>query len=206
MKNITKLLVITALSILTFTSLASDISGEDIVKIRLETNIGSIDIELYRKKAPKTVANFLKYLEAGHYDGGSFQRIVRHDNDNGSPKIAVIQGRAREDAKRLAPIALETTEMTGIKHLNGTISMARDKPDSALDDFFITVGAQPSLDFGGQRNKDGLGFAAFGAVVDGMKIVKSINNTRDTKEVDDPYLKGQILKQPIVIIRVIVIP
>ncbi|MBI3721615.1 MAG: peptidylprolyl isomerase, partial [Fimbriimonas ginsengisoli] len=92
-----------------------------------------------------------------------------------------------------APIKLERTNETGILHLRGTISMARDGPDTATSDFFICIGDQPSLDFGGKRNPDGQGFAAFGRVTKGMEVVKKIQTW--------PSL-GQALRPVVVIFSV----
>ena len=165
--------------------------------------MGEINVALYPERAPLTVANFLKYVDAGIYNDGAFTRTVRYDNDQGSPKIEVIQGGARLDVARFPAIPLETTQKTGILHESGVISMARDAPTSADAEFFITIGAQPSLDFGGMRNKDGQGFAAFGHVMSGMQVVRAINGIRETKDTNDAYTKGQYLQNPIKIIGIL---
>ncbi|MEP7702645.1 peptidylprolyl isomerase [Paraglaciecola sp. 25GB23A] len=166
------------------------------------TNVGDINIELYIQQAPITVANFVRYIQAGAYEGGSFYRVVRLDNDNGSPKIEVIQGGANPDFKDFAPIPLENTEKTGIKHLDGVLSMARGEPNSATQAFFICIGEQPALDKGALRNPDGQGFAAFARVISGMEVVKLIHQNRDAIEVDDPYIQGQILSEPVTILKI----
>jgi peptidyl-prolyl cis-trans isomerase A (cyclophilin A) len=145
-------------------------------KVQIETNMGNITVELYADKAPVTVANFLRYVDEKRYDGGSFYRVVRLDNQANSPvKIEVIQGGVHNDtSKILPPIPQETTNKTGVLHRNGTISMARGAPDSGASEFFICINAQPELDFGGKRNPDGQGFAAFGQVTKGMKVVRRI--------------------------------
>ena len=175
------------------------IIDNDTLQLTMHTTVGNITIELFVKQAPISSANFLRYVKAGAYNQGEIYRVVREDNDNGSPKITAIQGGANPDFADFAAIALETTETTGIRHLNGTLSMARGEPNTATSAFFICIDDQPSLDFGGQRNPDGLGFAAFGRVIQGMGVVRNINNIDDTKEVEDDYVKGQILRQPIVI-------
>lgn len=147
--------------------------------IRLTTELGVIEAELYTDKAPATVANFLKYVDAGRYTGGVFHRTVKLHPDNqphNTIKIEVIQGGVNPDfsEKDWPAIALERTRDTGLKHLNGTLSMARAGPDTATSDFFVCIGDQPELDFGGQRNPDGQGFAAFGRVTHGLDIVKKI--------------------------------
>ena len=151
-------------------------------KVRITTTMGKIEVELNADKAPITTANFLQYVKDGVYDGGSFYRAVRKDNQRpDQPHIEVIQGGTDTDStRRRAPIELERTTKTGLKHENGTISMARFTPNSAGSEFFICINDQPSLDFGGKRNPDGQGFAAFGKVTKGMKVVKKIQESKTT--------------------------
>jgi peptidyl-prolyl cis-trans isomerase A (cyclophilin A) len=151
------------------------------VVIRLSTGLGVIEAELYADRAPATVANFLKYVDAGRYTGGLFHRTVKLHPDNqphNTVKIEVIQGGVNPEfaGQDWPAIALERTRDTGLKHLDGTLSMARAAPDTATSDFFICIGDQPELDFGGKRNPDGQGFAAFGRVTKGMDIVRKIQN------------------------------
>ena len=166
--------------------------------IRLTTALGVIEAELYADKAPATVANFLKYVDAGRYTGGQFHRTVTLHPDNqpnNTVKIEVIQGGVNPDfaEKDWPAIALERTRDTGVQHLDGTLSMARAGPDTATSDFFICVGAQPELDFGGKRNPDGQGFAAFGRVTQGLEIVKKIQSAP---------ADGQKLTPPIRILKI----
>ena len=143
----------------------------------IQTSLGNITVVLYPKKAPVTVANFLKYVDAHLYDHTTFYRAVRLNNQpNDSIKIEVIQSSGADSTKDFAPIPLESTGQTNLHHHNGTISMARAAPNSATSSFFICVNDQPSLDYGGKRNKDGQGFAAFGQVINGMDVVKKIQN------------------------------
>lgn len=151
------------------------------VPIIIETDLGSIQVQLDDKRAPLTTANFLKYVDAGHYQGGRFHRTVKLKPDNqpqSAIKIEVIQGGVNPAQKDhgFGSIKLERTSVTGLRHLDGTISMARSQPDSAVSDFFICIGDQPSLDFGGRRNPDGQGFAAFGQVTKGLEIVRKIQD------------------------------
>lgn len=169
------------------------------VKVIMSTSMGDIEIELYQQQAPVTVDNFLRYVDANVYNGGTFYRVVRADNDNGNPQITVIQGDVVKDGKQWPAIELETTKQTGVKHLDGTLSMARNGLVTATSSFFICVGSQPSLDFGGKRVGDGMGFAAFGRVVKGMDVVRRINEIKQAKAEEDPYLKGQMLAHPVVI-------
>ncbi len=150
------------------------------VRVNMDTDMGVIELEIDVARAPVTSANFLKYVDGGHYNGGLFHRTVKANLDNQpdkTVKIEVIQGGpdpARKDG--FPPIPLERTTKTGLRHKGSTLSMARDTPDSATSDFFICIGDQPSLDFGGARNPDGQGFAAFGRVVRGMEVVGKIQN------------------------------
>jgi peptidyl-prolyl cis-trans isomerase A (cyclophilin A) len=149
----------------------------DTVSVLIVTELGNIEVDLYPKKAPITVQNFLKYVDGGLYNGGVFHRTVKLDNQPGkNVLIEVIQAGINQDRVKesFPPIKLEPTNKTGLRHKNGTISMARDTPNSATSDFFICIGDQPSLDYGGKRNPDGQGFAAFGRVVKGMDVVKKI--------------------------------
>jgi peptidyl-prolyl cis-trans isomerase A (cyclophilin A) len=141
----------------------------------LRTQQGPIEIEVFGARAPKTAANFLRYVEAGRFDGGVFHRTVRLDNQPGNDvKIEVVQAGAAPGPPAFEAIPLERTTRTGLRHVDGTVSMARDGPDTATSDFFICIGDQPELDFGGRRNPDGQGFAAFGRVVRGMDVVRAI--------------------------------
>jgi cyclophilin family peptidyl-prolyl cis-trans isomerase/type 1 glutamine amidotransferase len=170
------------------------------VAVTIRTELGDVEVELNRKRAPITVDNFLRYVDAGLYTDGVFHRAVRAENQPDSKvKIAVIQGgvnpkRAKEE---FAPIKLERTKKTGLKHIDGTISMARDGPDTATGDFFLCVGAQPELDQGGKRNEDGQGFAAFGRVVKGMAVVKKIHASKVVEQTLTPTVKifGIVRKQ-----------
>jgi peptidyl-prolyl cis-trans isomerase A (cyclophilin A) len=147
------------------------------VRVRVQTELGDIVLEVDQAKAPATAANFLRYVDAGHYDGGTWHRTVKMDNQPESTiKIEVIQAGVNPDKAKsgFPPIALERTSVTGLLHKDGVISMARGGPDSATSGWFICINDQPSLDFGGQRNPDGQGFAAFGRVVSGMDVVRKI--------------------------------
>jgi peptidyl-prolyl cis-trans isomerase A (cyclophilin A) len=178
------------------------------VRVRVQTELGDIVIEADPVKAPITTANFLKYVDAGHYDGGVFHRTVKMDNQPESPvKIEVIQAGVNPDrANEGSPaIALERTSVTGIRHTDGAVSMARGAPDSATSGWFICINDQPSLDFGGNRNPDGQGFAAFGRVVTGMDVVRKIqaapsSTTRTTNA------EAQRLTPPIKILKVARVP
>jgi peptidyl-prolyl cis-trans isomerase A (cyclophilin A) len=149
-------------------------------RIVIETEAGAIEAILDDQKAPVTVANFLKYVDAGQYNGAEFFRTVRTNPDNQpkvSVKIDVIQAQINPEFRRKSfpPIPIERTRDTGLKHLDGSLSMPRNTPDSATSGFSICVGNQPEMDFGGRRNPDGQGFAVFGRVTSGMEAVRKIH-------------------------------
>lgn len=146
-------------------------------RVLIRTELGDITVEIYESQAPVTAPNFLRYVEENRFEGATFYRTVTMDNQpNNDVKIEVIQGGLKEDADSLGlpPIEHETTAQTGLRHLDGTISMARVEPGTASSEFFICIGDQPELDFGGKRNPDGQGFAVFGRVAAGMDVVRKI--------------------------------
>jgi peptidyl-prolyl cis-trans isomerase A (cyclophilin A) len=151
-------------------------------RISIETEAGVIEAVLDDQKAPLTAANFLKYVDAGQYTGASFFRTVRTkpDNQPGSPvKIDVIQAEVAPEFRRSSfpPVPIERTKDTGLKHVDGALSMPRNAPDSATSGFSICIGDQAEMDFGGRRNPDGQGFAVFGRVTSGMDIVRKIHDS-----------------------------
>ncbi len=165
-------------------------------KVLMQTELGNIVLELYPLQAPLSANNFLRYVDEERYKEASFYRVVRMDNQpNNDILIEVIQGGIGfvESDLRLPSIQHETTEATGLLHKAGTISMARAEVGTADSEIFICIGNQPELDFGGQRNPDGQGFAAFGQVIEGMDVVKAIQSQAD---------EGQMLIDPIKILAV----
>jgi peptidyl-prolyl cis-trans isomerase A (cyclophilin A) len=142
----------------------------------IETPRGNIEVELYVDKAPATAGQFLELVKRDIYNGGNFYRVVRSGGDSNPISIQVIQGGVgdKELPADIKAIPHETTDQTGIKHLDGVISMARSKPGTAKSEFFICVNDQPELDIRGRRNPDGQGFAAFGKVVKGIDVVRAI--------------------------------
>jgi len=161
------------------------------VTVVIETTMGGITVEIYTVNAPVTADNFLAYVEDRVFDGGSFFRSVRMDNQpNDSVRIEVIQGGpdASVSERLRGPIPLERTTQTGLLHVDGAISMARSGPDTGRASFFICIGDQPSLDHGGHRNLDGQGFAVFGQVTRGMDVVWAIQQ----QPVDAQQLRQRI--------------
>jgi peptidyl-prolyl cis-trans isomerase A (cyclophilin A) len=169
------------------------------VLVRIETAFGDIDLAIDTVNAPVTSANFLKYVDGGFYEGGRFHRATRSGNYTPAPPnrplLEIIQG-GIDPAKRadgFPPIPLERTSKTGLKHVLGTVSMARGSADSATSDFFILLNDQPSLDHGGMRFDDGQGAAAFGRVVAGLDVVRKIQQQP---------VKEQSLDPPVPILRI----
>ncbi len=153
-------------------------------QVVIETDQGTITAEIYLKQAPISAGNFLKLVDQGHYNQGNavFYRVTRANNQpNNDVKIDVIQGGLYHEADADA-IPHETTQATGLHHLDGSLSMARAEPGTASSEFFICIGDQPELDFGGKRNPDGQGFAVFGQVTDGMSTVHTIQALPDNQQ------------------------
>jgi len=152
----------------------------DSTRIVIHTTFGDIEAELFLEDAPITCSNFMRYIRICGNEGGSFYRTVTAVNQPGNRvKIEVVQGgfnTAKLDSAAIVPILLERTNLTGVLHKDGTLSMARDAPDSGSTEFFICIGDQPSLDYMGERNPDGQGFAAFGRVTRGMDVVRKIQS------------------------------
>lgn len=149
-------------------------------QVQFETELGNFIVELDAKAAPLTVSNFLLYANERLYNDGEFIRAVTLSNQPTNPvKVEVVQAMANlgRTNEFYPPIPLERTRDSGLKHLDGTLSMARLGPDTARHSFFICLGDQPELDFGGKRNPDGQGFAAFGRVVKGMELIRKIHGS-----------------------------
>ncbi|CAN5394776.1 peptidylprolyl isomerase [soil metagenome] len=161
-----------------------------LVRVRILTSDGPMVLALDARHAPKTTANFLAYVDDGRFDDTLFYRAARRKID---PKLGFIQAGIGTDARRsLPPVAHESTDMTGIRHLDATVSMARGgKPGSAMGNFFITVGATPHMD----ARADYAGYAAFGHVASGMDTVRRIlaKPTGGGSE----EMKGQMILKPV---------
>jgi peptidyl-prolyl cis-trans isomerase A (cyclophilin A) len=172
------------------------------VVVTLESTAGEIDVAVFVDQAPRSAADFLRYVDRKLYDGAAFYRTVRPDNDHGTPSIEIIQGGLAEGSPSLSPVEHETTRDTGISHTDGTLSLARGAPGTGSGAvFFICLGNQPALDFGGTRNTDGLGFAAIGRVVRGMDVVRKIHAMPVIAPTNTDYMAGQFLAEPVVIHR-----
>jgi peptidyl-prolyl cis-trans isomerase A (cyclophilin A) len=166
----------------------------------LTTDLGNIELEIFTERAPQSSAIFLAYVDAGFYTGAAFYRTVMPENDRGTPPISVVQGGVLDLTKGLPPVPHETTEVTGVLHTDGVISLARSDPGTGSGTaFFICVGDQPGLDYGAKRNPDGLGFAAFGKVVRGMDVVRNIHQREALGPSESEYTQGQVLTEVVMI-------
>ncbi len=152
------------------------------------TELGNIEVELYPKKAPKTVAAFLRFVDSGYYERSRFYRVLNSNNQSSDAnKTELIQGGIWKNGKKVkaSKVPHESTATTGILHTNGTISLARLEVGTASTEFFICIGKQPGLDYGGDNNADKQGYAAFGKVVKGMEIVMKISEKEDSEQYFD---------------------
>jgi peptidyl-prolyl cis-trans isomerase A (cyclophilin A) len=165
-----------------------------VVRVSLETSAGTILLELDAAHAPVTTANFLRYVDQKKYDGAVFYRSMKLAD------TGLIQGGIRDPRKLLPPIAHEPTTQTGIKHVEGAISMARGAPGTATSDFFILTGPMPGLDAHPEQTGDNLGFAAFGHVVEGMDVVRSILSAPTSATKGEGVMKGQMLEPEVKIV------
>jgi peptidyl-prolyl cis-trans isomerase A (cyclophilin A) len=163
-------------------------------RVRLETDKGVIVAELADDKAPITVANFLHYVDTRRFDGAAFYRAARAP---GAPTIGLIEAGVRDAAKLFPPIAHESTTMTGLRHLDGTLSMGRFAPGTATSDFSICCGDAPYLDAQPDQPGDNLGYAAFGQVTDGMDVARAILALPTTTDPQNPAMQGQMLDPPV---------
>ena len=166
-------------------------------KVAITTRYGVIVVELEAQKAPLTSANFLRYVDAGKYDGGTFFRASRTP---GAPRDGTIVGAPGPKVHPFPPIAHESTTMTGLRHLAGTLSLGRFDPGSATDNFFICASPEPYLDAHPGAKGDNLGFAAFGQVVQGMSVVRKILSLPTNGASQFADQRGQWLKPPVPIV------
>jgi peptidyl-prolyl cis-trans isomerase A (cyclophilin A) len=166
-------------------------------RVTITTGHGVIVVELETQKAPLTCTNFLRYVDAHRYDGGSFYRASR---EPGAPGSGNIEGGPNPGARRFPPIGHESTTMTGLRHRAGTISVARNEPGTATGDFFICASAQPYLDAHPGARGENQGFAAFGQVVKGMDVVLAILALKTDGKATVAAMKGQILNPPVPIV------
>jgi peptidyl-prolyl cis-trans isomerase A (cyclophilin A) len=169
----------------------------DLVRVRIETDAGTMVVALDHKRAPVTTTNFVRYADDHRFDGTAFYRAARRPK---APGEGFIQGGIAHSARlMLPPIRLESTAETGLRHLDGTISMAHSTPDTAMGDFVICLGAQPGLDAKPGKDK---GFAAFGRVVEGLEVARRILAAPTVAQAGHGPMSGQHLVKPVRIVRV----
>lgn len=162
-------------------------------RVRVDTALGQLVIEVFTTRAPATAANFLRYVDGRHLDGCSIYRILTPDNQHPPPPVSASVVQWGMHLRKLAPppfapAAHEPTSMTGLTHCDGAVSLARFAPGTGSSEFFFCIGDQPQLDFGGHRNPDGAGFAVFGQVVSGEAVLARIYARAET---------DHLLKRPI---------
>ncbi|MBL4870575.1 MAG: peptidylprolyl isomerase [Robiginitomaculum sp.] len=175
--------------------------GSKMPRVVLETELGIIEIEIYSEQAPLTAQNFLYYVDNNLYDGEGFYRVVRPETDPLGMGMEIIQGGLLAMETVTAPIDHETTQMSGLSHIDGAISMARDEPGTgSAAYFFISIGDNTFLDYAGKRNPDGQGYAVFGQIVKGMDVVRAIQMQNVSEVSEDRVTQGQILSTPVKII------
>lgn len=168
-----------------------------IARVELTTSAGPIVVALDFDHAPITAGNFLAYVDRHRFDGTSFYRAAR---TRGASGRGFVQGGIRHDYTRmLAPIAMEPTSRTGLRHVDGTISMARTQEGAgAMGDFFIIVGgAMPDMDAGPRAPGDHQGYAAFGHVVAGMDVVRQILAAPTVANAGRGAMRGQMIAAPV---------
>jgi peptidyl-prolyl cis-trans isomerase A (cyclophilin A) len=161
------------------------------VRVEVVTELGQFRLAVRPDRAPASAGYFLTDVRASLYDGSSIFRIVTLANQQAEPgrRIEVIQGGLRHQREELPPvIPHEMTAMTGLRHLKGTVSLARFAPGAVYHSFFICMRDEPALDFAGARHPDQQGFAAFGRVVEGFDVVKRVFARAEAQE----YLQNDI--------------
>jgi peptidyl-prolyl cis-trans isomerase A (cyclophilin A) len=161
--------------------------------VTINTNMGDIEVELFPKHAPKTVAAFLSYVDSGFYKNSSFYRVLKNEDIEPQYNSGIIQGGIGSTNSgrysEIPGIPHEPTSQTGLSHTDGTISLARTTPGTASTEFFICIGNQVQFDQGPAASGDGLGFAAFGRVIKGMPIVRKIQSQKSNGEAFNEQIK-----------------
>lgn len=197
----THFIKLTFVTIFTFV-LAACSNAPDRPVVIMETSQGIIEIEVYTDKAPISAADFLLYVDEGYYDGEGFYRVVRADNDPREMGMSLIQGGRLDSEPLTPPIAHELTSETDLSNTQGVVSIARLEPGTgSAAYFFINIGDNSFLDYGGERNPDGQGYATFGKVILGLDVAKKIQAMEANGLSGEDVTTGQILTNPVKIIR-----
>jgi peptidyl-prolyl cis-trans isomerase A (cyclophilin A) len=173
----------------------------DVVRVELVTELGTITVDLFHKQAPITVANFVRYVDSGRYNGTAFYRAMKLDW--GTQPNGIIQAGVRDPAKLMKPIAHEPTNVTGIKHTAGTLSMARLAPGTAQSDFSILMSDLVGFDAdpASTNPESRAGYAAFGRVVTGMEVARKIFEAPRSATLGQGVMRGQMLAPPIKVLK-----
>ena len=169
-------------------------------RVAFETGAGRFVVEVYADKAPATAANFLRYVDAKRLDGITFYRVVKVQDHFGFVQLGL-----QNDPKRVfPPIKHEPTTQTGVKHLDGTLSMPRLKPGSAQGEFTISLGDQPSFDANPENPGDNLGYAAFARVIEGLDVVLKVFDApvSPTATLRGGTFKGEVPVKPVRVLTV----
>jgi peptidyl-prolyl cis-trans isomerase A (cyclophilin A) len=157
-------------------------------RVLIHTSAGDILVALETERAPITAGNFLHYVDTRRLDGAEFYRAMHTAADAG-----LVQGGVRDGAKLFPPIGHEPTSQTGLSHVDGALSAPRFAVGSARGDFTIMVGNQPYLDAGPGSAGDGLGYAVFGRVIEGMDVVRAILAAPTSPTEGEGVMRGQML-------------
>jgi len=177
------------------------------IKTVIETDLGNIHIEVYPDKAPISAKDFLYYIDEGIYQEQGFYRIVNPENDPKRMGMSIVQGGMLDLRPYTALVEHESTETTGFANIKGSVALARNEPGTASAAyFFVNTTDNPFLDFGGNRNSDGQGYAVFGRVTKGMAVLEKMQelktyseDTKDQLPPDFPLEPNQTLFNPVFI-------
>ncbi len=175
----------------------------DTVRVAIVTGLGTIELDLDHARAPRTVENFVRYVDLRRFDGMTFYRAMRLDW-GASPNGLVQAGLRGDPRKLLKPVVHEPTDRTGLRHTAGAVSMARFAPGTATSDFSILLSDMPGLDAdpAAPDVERKAGYAAFGHVVSGMDVVRKIWDTPLSPTKGEGPLKGQMLDPPVKVLSV----
>ncbi len=182
------------------------------VHVVLETSLGEIEVALHPDRAPISTAQFLRYVDGGHYGGAAFYRATHtangdaHDVIQGGlrslPIVAGDEGEAEAEPP-FPPIPHETTHVTGVRNERGTLAYARGGPGTANSEFFFNVGDNFVLDTdAGDPTRDGFGYSTFGRVIRGMEVLDAIHRLPTDAPAYSEVVRGQILTDPVRILGV----
>ena len=166
-------------------------------RVAIHTTSGDFTVAVEVTKAPITAANFLRYVDEKRLDGVKFYRIVKVADHFGFVQFGVDN----EPKRVLPPIKHEPTTLTGLKHYDGTLSVARFTPGSARGDFTISVGDQFGLDADPTKPGDNLGYATFARVTDGMDtVLKIFDAPVSPTKTQRGSFKGEVPETPVTVI------